>query len=472
MNSRKALFRHKWIALFILLFMMNSCQETPETNIIQIKNEDSGSFNRMSYNEQDIPETYNDNYSQYGVDIIFESSLALPESDSLPVYNVEKGYFSQNQVDIMIDGLFGDQKMYALNKVTKAELEEEYLKKVAELEKVKNNPDEYESPVEYYENEINILKERILNTPATDTLTPVSSKMIVSQEGIEFYGGRGDLGKDKMAELRIHNMPDNSYMTLINGHVYVDKSLYYPNILDDKPAHLNINKDEAVLLADKYVDNIGADHMELSGCSTGILDVEGGQFPESFDPQTPQAYLLYYTRCDNNSKCTFDIRSTTPSDSYLEFIMYERIVVAVDDSGVSYIRWQGPINVSGIYTQDNEIISFSDIINIAKKQLSYDNAVFENQIQPNENSQAQSISVENLGSIISKEIHIQRITLGYMKLSIANQLNNGLLVPVWDFFGYTKVNYEKGSKMDYVNNRSLLTINSINGNIIDRALGY
>ena len=52
------------------------------------------------------------------------------------------------------------------------------------------------------------------------------------------------------------------------------------------------------------------------------------------------------------------------------------------------------------------------------------------------------------------------------RISEADSYDTGLLVPVWDFQG--KVTDEYGSEFA----GSVMTINAIDGSIIDRSLGY
>lgn len=69
-------------------------------------------------------------------------------------------------------------------------------------------------------------------------------------------------------------------------------------------------------------------------------------------------------------------------------------------------------------------------------------------------------------------------TAGFMNL--LQTANPGVLVPVWDFFGsfegfYTEEQQAQGAPETFGNydtNMSYLTINAIDGSVIDRGLGY
>lgn len=86
---------------------------------------------------------------------------------------------------------------------------------------------------------------------------------------------------------------------------------------------------------------------------------------------------------------------------------------------------------------------------------------------------------ENDESVISKTLIIDRCSLGLAKVAQKNS-DKYMLIPVWDFFGYITYEYVAGIAETDENNEityrqaeySFLTINAIDGSVIDRNLGY
>ena len=71
--------------------------------------------------------------------------------------------------------------------------------------------------------------------------------------------------------------------------------------------------------------------------------------------------------------------------------------------------------------------------------------------------------------------HIKKISLGLTRIYDPNTDNDtGLLVPAWDFFGGFDVEDEEYSftNSGEYSTRSYMTINAIDGTVIDRELGY
>ena len=73
----------------------------------------------------------------------------------------------------------------------------------------------------------------------------------------------------------------------------------------------------------------------------------------------------------------------------------------------------------------------------------------------------------------SLEINIDRVCLSYMRVREKNA-TEGTLIPVWDFFG-TETYRGSGGEDFYIRKgeyESILTINAMDGTVIDRMYGY
>jgi len=75
---------------------------------------------------------------------------------------------------------------------------------------------------------------------------------------------------------------------------------------------------------------------------------------------------------------------------------------------------------------------------------------------------------------VKQELVIDEVRLGYMRVMEKGNCMEGRMVPVWDFFG-SKTNHYPDAQEPYVVSgpyESWLTINAMDGTIIDRELGY
>ena len=113
-----------------------------------------------------------------------------------------------------------------------------------------------------------------------------------------------------------------------------------------------------------------------------------------------------------------------------------------------------------------ELLPFSDIMAIYEKMMLIQNA---------DVLTDKSAAGEDVGEPLqAKNIYVDRIVFGYTRIYDPQSDNQaGLLVPVWDFFGTYEMSYD-GEEMSSVNDvdKSFLTINAVDGTLIDRWLGY
>lgn len=123
----------------------------------------------------------------------------------------------------------------------------------------------------------------------------------------------------------------------------------------------------------------------------------------------------------------------------------EGIEIRVNDDGVIGFDYNAPVEITETVVAQSGMKSFEEVKEIFEKMVVITNARAE-----------QTIS-----------INIDRVVLGYARISEADSFDTGLLVPVWDFMG--TVTNETYGQEEY---RSVLTINAVDGSIIDRALGY
>ena len=115
-----------------------------------------------------------------------------------------------------------------------------------------------------------------------------------------------------------------------------------------------------------------------------------------------------------------------------------------------------PYEVEGIQTENVKLMDFDSILKIYEQMMEVSNAdvtSFEKQ----------------------RTYHIRKIKLGYARIYNPTVDNTaGILVPVWDFFGGFDSEMDEYSRKDSGEHskRSFMTINALDGTVIDRELGY
>ena len=134
-------------------------------------------------------------------------------------------------------------------------------------------------------------------------------------------------------------------------------------------------------------------------------------------------------------------------DTYNRKTPYEALKIVIDPAdGTVWLEWQAPHVIDTASGQTAELLSFNQIMGVAaqllplKYQYGEINLAYRNQD--------------------ANRLAVGRITLSYSRVQDRNNPTGFLMVPVWDF-----LNAEDPAE-------SFLTINAVDGTVIDRGFGY
>jgi hypothetical protein len=187
-----------------------------------------------------------------------------------------------------------------------------------------------------------------------------------------------------------------------------------------------------------------------------------------------RCYELFYKRVVNGIQETYDCVPQRHEDSFSECIEDEVISVCIDETGILSFEWHSPMKSMEVLTENIPLLPFKKIMERFNQQI-FISGAWGQDILPN--GEDDEVIIE------SKNICIDKISLGLARIKRQDHNGEYLLVPVWNFYGtdttkyketkcvefYTNENYEVVSR---IFGHSFLTINAIDGSIIDRSLGY
>lgn len=218
---------------------------------------------------------------------------------------------------------------------------------------------------------------------------------------------------------------------------------------------LDISYEDAKEIAKEKIDMLGWD-WKINAWDYSLY-CNGYSISE--DSILDAGYIFYFTRVFDGVPVTFTDNyggGLEEHESTLIPWSYERCEVIVGDDGIQRVEIYSPYDVEGIQTEHVKLMDFESIIKIYEQMMEIANA--------------------DMTDYFNKNIyHIKKITLGYSRIYDPTvDSTTGIIVPVWDFFGgcdseceeYVDKNSGEHSK------ESFLTINAIDGTVIDRGLGY
>ena len=139
---------------------------------------------------------------------------------------------------------------------------------------------------------------------------------------------------------------------------------------------------------------------------------------------------------------------------------YEEIMIMYNNDGFHTFEWKNPYTIEDMSEEYVFLLPFSDISNIFEEML----------------LKKQADSFNNEGDTVT--IQVDKVVLSYMRIR-DKDAKEGTLIPVWDFFG-TKTFRNAAGEIDLVVDNvydgvlpeSLMTINAMDGTIVDRWAGY
>lgn len=222
--------------------------------------------------------------------------------------------------------------------------------------------------------------------------------------------------------------------------------------------------DELKQNADTLMQELGFTDMAFSAGDIVLYEnysgVAGLDGREGDGTPKKQGYMMYYTRMVDGIPVIYTpdegTYSEMSSDSQFSPVWaYERISLTYDDEGLAAFEWMNPYEISESSNENVYLMPFSEI-----------QKIFENMIINKYTSDDKEKS--------RTDMRITDVRLSYMRVREKDNLDEGKLIPVWDFFGSRDI-YQDGGTEPYTEdqaNMSFLTVNAMDGTIIERNRGY
>ena len=417
------------------------------------------------------------------------ADVVVPASKSITIQKVQKVQFSQKTVDILSKNLVRGQLFSGDDyKLTKSEIQQQILeveagiaKGPSALQKLKGG-EKGDSRKYTLDN----LKELLKTAPETSTKTPSNGKLQADKEG----GGEKLYGLAQSEEhgyesLGVYNYDKESldyldYDSEKNGFSRGMGNFMTKEQLEASITHMGMasitSKDIANIPDIAITENVAKQKAEALISALGINYLKcyssqklyGGSSEATPDQSAyinPRKCVWYirYERNVNGIPTTYTPYDCIKVDQENQSApwSYEDMTFAIDDTGIVGFSWKSPYKVTGTVTENSNLLPFDQAMNVFNNMALVVNSW-------------DGIAADN-PRVAGVEINVNHIKLGLSRITEQDKRDSGLLVPVWDFFGsltyINKVNGEtKNQLMD--DNIPILTVNAIDGSIINRSVGY
>lgn len=528
-KQRKTGFRKRWGTVFISILCMGllaGCQETPEDTIVRQKksdnikkyesNEEHPEEKQETEEEQGNPEEKKENvkrvletperyknqasYQNGNLVIDTDAEILVPEGDHMNTYKVTAQEMNQELIDKITQAFFEGDKIYqeyGYFQWTK----EQYQQDITMLKKFKaeGNLDPYnlgtyedgskifdiDSVIEYDEENMKTAPDEIEKIEVTPSfgLEWVEgygeeatkrvddnrfSGAVETDNGVYTYTISGSDGytadvrvliqktREDMADFRVPKNWWDGRIELDNEYISKEEGKQ-PSISEETIQNmLNISYEDAEKTAREKIDRLGWD-WEITDWDYSLL--KSGYDNLTEETLLDVGYVFYFGRVLDGIPVTFTDSyggAWEDADSTLVPWSYERCEVIVGDDGIQKVEIYNPYHVEGIETENVKLMDFDSVMQIYEQMMEISNSDI---LQYAENM----------------TYHVNKIQLGYTRIYDPTvESTTGIMVPVWDVFGGSQTEYEDHTEINTGEHsrQSMLTINALDGTIIDRGLGY
>ncbi len=438
--------------------MIEKAQETPEASETQ---------QETLAQRLDAPErlelNLTDNKGRLEVHV--NADVVIPEAGAVATARVDKQAFSQETADKLMEQLLEGQTLYELDgylQQTKAEIQERLVELYAmQAGTIPADVDgSVEENIETEEKQLAAAPEERICVPAQTTLHKRDMGDMPG-EPYDYIEGVAELN-GAPAYFAVENRMD---WNEINVTFYRDMNSrrYYMSLgelkgklqVDERQLDMGIDVAAAQAKADTLVKGLAQSDMVCACVEPAVSFGAEPAMPEGVSlADVPAAWIVRYVRALNGVPITYTRETGSNLESeenYAPAWQYEAITVIIDGTGIREFNWNSPYSEPEVVTSDTNLLPFTEIKQVFEKMVLINYSAYESKLQ----------------------IEVDRVQLGLMRVTNSEKRDSGVLIPVWDFFGSITVIPDEGEP--YLFGRvddSLLTINAIDGSVIDRGLGY
>ena len=483
----------------------------PEASPIY-QNNDAGTFtDAASSGKYQAPERWTGSVEKDDLTVVVDADVFVPDAELFPVNVMAEGdEISQQMADRIRTALIGDSVLYKFNSGrydTKADIQQQ----IDDIRANINNTGysgmefgsaEHEEYKEWLQWKITKLEEMYKDAPETFEITPADTEFQYDEKELldgEYRNkdiedlplrieGSTTLADGRKVWLKIDKVKNVHAGTVIMYPFLENDTMWQFDIEDSSLdptrygvpyADAGITIEQAHEKAISTAREMGLDYLDVSYAEEQtIIERETDGTPTALRP----CYKFFLMRNIGGITANYAIaRDIRPPEFWMEGYSnlnncYEVMEIIIAKEGVISLVWGHPTKITATISDNVELLKFEDIQGIFDKQIIMDN------IQ----SEMDMIFETNKIDVLSRRIEINEARLGYMCISRQGYEGEYLMIPVWDFYGAEylklrdpdeamKTGNETNSEGEFVNNysgKSYLTLNAMDGSVINRALGY
>ena len=461
------------IIVLLSLAMLLACVPTPEEEFVVGKNTESmisaavdpESEHASTGTELGAPERYREELKSAGghLFVSVDASVSLPDGP-LPIVRIDPCGFTEDDINRYLTVLLGDDPYFFEGKLPKSYWQmrlDEAIDAVEHWDTYGMNYfNEYET-VEEARKTLDALNKQLNEAPDEPqrVYSDISFQAAqVRRNGVDlqsndtnlflrFVDPSGSFGKIDCENMR--ELFGTASFEYARNYLKCNISMEPVDVSND----LKITQEEAQQKALILVQALGfSDFALVKSCGVNAFYNE----PKDYTP----IWQFLFTRKIGAGQVTYaDMLNTHFGPNYQKAMQDEVLYLGIDDAGLYCMRYQGPMTILETVTEQTHLKPFSEIQSIFERMVLLKN----NTADHPDGGEAEYL----------ERYVITNVRLGLVAVREQDK-DTALLVPAWDFLGYHEITWPDGTTSIYDRHEcySFLTVNAVDGSIIDRCMGY
>ena len=461
----------------LVLGLLTGCQKTPDTPVVIQKDQEQmlqtaqhGRDNSALLAALDVPELFTGDWMGVNdfVHVTADAEIVLPNADKIPTGSVGRRDFTQEDADNLMRVLLKGNTLYEELGMTK----QQALERLEQLQAMQRGeiPIDLDGGYEALPGAIERCAEYARTAPDGDERVPAETSFVSRSENLVEIKGWTEVDGKVM-----HFFVQNVSGFLDHASAFVDgygdsnfsSAVAISLIQNELPEPLTVDfpLEDAIRQGDALMEELGFEHLVCDEAYP-VLFTRSSEAEDAPSEENWRSYILatgyelQYVRCVNGFPISWTpIRggAVPENENYSGAWHYEVITLDYTKDGLVYFYWESPHTEPVLQVEDTQLMPFAEIADIFAKMIMV------------KNSDVQ-IANERNGFDTVRNYDITKVKLGLMRIKAKGSFDEGLLVPVWDFWGHSV--WEWQDETSDFGEEILLTINAIDGSMIDRELGY
>ncbi len=448
----------------IILFT-TACQPTPKQTAVDEKGNLNSVISKSTVKENNNQaETETNQKIKFDITaakgkfkVNVDAAVIKPKLTNIPVVTVLRDDFNNEDVETLCKIFFGENDVY-LNRSDEELSKEELQRKIDELKSYESDSGSKEDvskdgalKSKPNSNYIKMLESLLKTAPDHVDVSPVTKFALRKDKGLEkenskTFSGKGKTNSGSEGNILINTSNYSSSChfdrTEENGEgYYVTETNYIAE--HGKPSQdfqntCKYSREEAEAMCNNVLTKLGvsADYgLSYFENAAWVQSGTGGDNVKEY-----AGYVLHYSRIYKGITENYDVYDGSDSIEEVNSLpyAYEKLSFLISDNGIVQFEWNSPMKVDKVRAANVKILDLNSIENSFKKQ----------------------IPIARASTDKDTSVQVTELRFGYMRVKNVNEPSKFTLVPVWDFIS------------DLYGRTSLMTINAMDGTILDRRYGY